>query len=99
MKNAVAGASSLKETMGGAALRKGWSKRVSLEPAAPELCKNHPQISIKFIHVIRYFNIRLSTIRGQNDHPYVSSISTTGWTIENLSRRDCIQGFILMTGR
>jgi hypothetical protein len=52
MKNAVAGASSLKETMGGSALWKGWSKRVSLEPAAPELCKNHPQISMKFIHVM-----------------------------------------------
>jgi len=52
MKNAVAGASSLKETMGGAVLWKGWNKRDSLEPAAPELCKNHQQISIKFIHVM-----------------------------------------------
>jgi hypothetical protein len=70
---------------------KGEKQKVFLEPAAPELCKTPQQICIKFIHIHKYFNGRLSTIRRQNDHLYVRSISTTGWTIANLRRRDCSQ--------
>ena len=70
---------------------KSEKQNVFLEPAAPELCKSTQIICIKFTHVLRYFNGWLSTIRRQNDHPYVSSISTTGWTIEKLRRRDCRQ--------
>ena len=70
---------------------KSEKQNVFLEPAAPELCKIPLKTRIKFIHVPRYFNGWLSTIRRQNDHLYVRSISTTGWTIENLRQRDCRQ--------